>query len=138
MLVNIDSVDKIERPIGVHAFFRTFISKPPKAAQKPSSYRLDLHRHDAATVGRGNRNALPYRDAKQRPNHPSSSPCFSGQNGVFVSKAVQTDNFGSTKESSEIVDREAACFVLDHVVQTCPKVDLVPGVGVEPTRYRYR
>jgi integrase len=146
----IAEVDKLGRPVGIHTFRRTFISQLQKAGVHPRVI-MQLARHKSLRLTDStytDTTLLPLAEGIETLSHiatqnsaqiiPRSSPRFSGQNGVFVSKAVQTENFGATKQSSETVDREATCLVLDHVVQTCPKTDLVPGVGVEPTRYRYR
>lgn len=72
------------------------------------------------------------------PISPRSSPRFSGQSGVLLSKAVQPEKSAPKDFVSEVIESEDGCHALAHTVQTCPNSDLVPRVGVEPTRYRYR
>src|SRR5258708_7766056 len=64
---------------------------------------------------------------------PRSSPRFSGQNGVLVSKAVQVEKPSLKNFLSEVAESAETWCELDHVVQSSPNLEMVPGVGLEPT-----
>ena len=64
---------------------------------------------------------------------PRSSPRFSGQDGVSLSKPVRREKSVTKHFVTETADAEDGCPDLENAVQTCPNGELVPGVGVEPT-----
>ena len=51
---------------------------------------------------------------------------------------VQRENLAEKNLGPEIVESQEACHALAGSVQSSPNLEMVPGVGVEPTRYRYR
>lgn len=131
--------DKQGRPAGIHTFRRTFItflqntdmhSRVMKQLARHKSLRLTDWTYTDTTK-------LPLQDGIDKLAalaSPRSSPRFSGQNGVLVSKAVPTEKSGPLKFISEVPESEKACPVLDGVVQSSPELVMVPGEGVEPTR----
>ena len=143
-------IDKLGRPVGIHTFRRTFISQLQKAGVHPRVI-MQLARHKSLRLTDStytDTTLLPLAEgiealapiAKQIviPISPRSSPCFSGQSGVLTSKPVQAEKSEPQTSAPETVETESDCLALDHAVQSSPNLEVVPGVGVEPTRYRYR
>lgn len=139
-------IDKLGRPVGIHTFRRTFISQLQKAGVHPrvimqlarhKSLRLTDSTYTDTTLlplAEGIEALAPIAAQTVVSIYPRSSPRFSGQSGVLVSKAVQVEKSESKDFVSEVIESEDGCHALAHAVQTCPNSDLVPGVGVEPTR----
>ncbi|HWA28855.1 MAG TPA: site-specific integrase [Lacunisphaera sp.] len=139
-------IDKLGRPVGIHTFRRTFISQLQKAGVHPrvimqlarhKSLRLTDSTYTDTTLlplAEGIESLAPIAKQIVIPISPRSSPRFSGQNGVSVSKAVQVEKPAAKDFVSEVIESEDGCHALAHAVQPCPNSDLVPGVGVEPTR----
>ncbi len=130
--------DRLGRPAGIHTFRRTFISHLQKRAVH-SRVIMQLARHKSLRM-----TDWTYTDATQLPlaegieslasmAAPRSSPRNSGQNGVSVSKAVQEEKSDEKESDPETLEGEDSCHALAHAVQTSPCLDLVPGVGLEPT-----
>jgi integrase len=130
--------DKLGRPAGIHTFRRTFISHLQKRAVH-SRVIMQLARHKSLRL-----TDWTYTDTTQLPltegveslagmASPRSSPLNSGQTGVLMSKAVQAKKLAEKNPASEVAETESSCHALEHAVQSCPNVDLVPGVGLEPT-----
>jgi integrase len=139
-------IDKLGRPVGIHTFRRTFISQLQKAQVHPRVI-MQLARHKSLRLtdttytdttllplAEGIESLAPIAQQIVIPISPRSSPCFSGQSRVLESKAVQTEKPSLKNFLSEVAESEASWRELDHVVQSCPNLELVPGVGVEPTR----
>jgi integrase len=139
-------VDKLGRPVGIHTFRRSFISHLQKRGVH-SRVIMQLARHKSLSL-----TDWTYTDTTKLPladgiasltqmvgsASPLSSPLKSGQNGVLAVNVVQTEKTDFENRSTEIADSEEDCLALAGAVQTDENLDLVPGVGVEPTRYRYR
>ncbi len=139
-------LDKLGRPVGIHTFRRTFISQLQKAEVHPRVI-MQLARHKSlrlTDITYTDTTLLPLTEGIESlapiaaqivvPISPRSSPRFSGQNRVSVSKAVQVEKPTSENFVSEVVEAENGCSALEHAVQSSPNVEMVPGEGVEPTR----
>lgn len=139
-------LDKLGRPVGIHTFRRTFISQLQKAGVHPrvimqlarhKSLRLTDSTYTDTTLlplAEGIESLAPIATQVVIPISPRSSPRFSGQSGVLESKAVQDEKLSLENFLSEVAASEETWRDLDHVVQSSPNDELVPGVGVEPTR----
>ena len=139
-------IDKLGRPVGIHTFRRTFISQLQKAGVHPRVI-MQLARHKSLRLTDTtytDTTLLPLAEGIESLAHiasqtvvtisPRSSPRFSGQTGVSVSKAVQVEKPSLKDFLSEVAESEETWRGLDHVVQSSPNLEMVPGVGVEPTR----
>lgn len=139
-------IDKLGRPVGIHTFRRTFISQLQKAGVHPRVI-MQLARHKSLRLTDTtytDTTLLPLAEGIESLAHiasqtvvtisPRSSPRFSGQTGVSVSKPVQAKKLSLKDFLSEVAESEETWRGLDHVVQSCPNLEMVPGVGVEPTR----
>ena len=138
-------IDKLGRPVGIHTFRRTFISQLQKAGVH-SRVIMQLARHKSLRMtdstytdttllplAEGIESLAPIAAQIVVPISPRSSPRFSGQSRVLVSKPVQAENLGEKNSGTEVVEVENGCHALAHVVQSSPNPHLVPGVGLEPT-----
>ena len=139
-------IDKLGRPVGIHTFRRTFISQLQKAGVHPRVI-MQLARHKSLRLTDTtytDTTLLPLAEGIESLAHlasqtvvtisPCSSPRFSGRKGVSVSKSVQAQKPSLKNFLSEVAESEETWRELDHVVQSSPNLELVPGVGVEPTR----
>ena len=139
-------VDKLGRPVGIHTFRRTFISQLQKAGVHPRVI-MQLARHKSLRLTDTtytDTTLLPLAEGIESLAHiasqtvltisPRSSPRFSGQTGVSVSKAVQVEKPSLKNFLLEVAESAETWRELDHVVQSSPNLEMVPGVGVEPTR----
>jgi hypothetical protein len=132
-------IDQLDRPAGIHTFRRTFISLLQKLGVHPRII-MQLARHKSLRLTN-----WTYTDTTMLPlvenveklaalaGSPRSSPLFSGQNGVFVSKAVQAEKSAPKKSVTQNAESEESWEDLEQFVQGRPNLELVPGVGVEPT-----
>ena len=134
--------DKLGRPAGTHTFRRTFITFLQKAGVH-SRVIMQLARHKSLRL-----TDWTYTDTTKLPLEegietlatiaahtasPRSSPRNSGQTVVLLSKAVQAEKPDEKNPIPEVVEMEDDYPALEHVVQSSPNLELVPGVGVEPT-----
>ncbi len=136
-------LDKEGRPAGIHTFRRTFIVLLHNRVTLPRVVK-QLARHKSLRLTDWtytDTTKLPLKEGietlaalARQTTSPRSSPLKSGQTSLLVSKAVQVEKSAEKNSASEIVESEDRCHALAHAVQTCPNSDLVPGVGVEPTR----
>ena len=138
-------IDKLGRPVGIHTFRRTFISQLQKAGVHPrvimqlarhKSLRLTDSTYTDTTLlplSEGIEFLAPIAAQPVGAISPRSSPRFSGQTGVSVSKAVQGEKSESKFSAPEVIESEDACLPLAATVQSSPKLEMVPGVGLEPT-----
>ena len=139
-------IDKLGRPVGIHTFRRTFISQLQKAGVHPRVI-MQLARHKSLRLTDTtytDTTLLPLAEGIESLAHiasqtvvtisPRSSPRNSGQNGLLLSKPVQVEKPSLKNFLSELAASEETWRELDHVVQESPNLELVPGVGVEPTR----
>src|ERR1700712_2162489 len=134
------------RPVGIHTFRRSFISHLQKRGV-PSRVIMQLARPKSLSL-----TDWIYTDTTKLPladgiasltqmagsANPRISPLKFGQTGVLAVNVVQTEKTDFENHSAEIADSEEDCLALAGAVQPGQNHDLVPGVGVEPTRYRYR
>ncbi len=130
--------DNEGRPAGIHTFRRTFItflqntdahSRVIKQLARHKSLRLTDWTYTDTTK-------LPLQEGIDKLSaiaSPRSSPRFSGQDGVSLSKPVRREKSGTESFITEAAGAEGNCPTLEHVVQSSPNGELVPGVGVEPT-----
>ena len=143
-------IDRLGRPVGIHTFRRTFISQLQKAGVHPRVI-MQLARHKSLRLtdspytdttllplAEGIEALAPIATQMVIPIDPRSSPRFSGLTGVSVSKAVHVEKPEDKDPVSEVTESEDSCLALSNAVQSSPNDELVPRVGVEPTRYRYR
>lgn len=142
----IPAIDKLGRPVGIHTFRRTFISQLQKAGVHPrvimqlarhKSLRLTDSTYTDTTLlplAAGMEMLAPLAAQNEEQISPRSSPRFSGQNGVFVSNAVQVEKSETNESASQVVERESGCLALAHDVQPCPNSLLVPG-GSNPSKW---
>ena len=146
MKSGIPVIDALGRPVGIHTFRRTFISQLQRAGVHPRVI-MQLARHKSLRLTdwtytdttmlplvEGVETLAPIAAELAPSPSPCSSPLKSGQTGVLVSKAVQTKNSDIKNCASEVVETECSCLTLTTSVKRSQKMDMVPGVGVEPTR----
>jgi len=134
--------DNLGRPAGIHTFRRTFITLLQRAGVH-SRVIMQLARHKSLRL-----TDWTYTDTTKLPLEegietlatiaahtasPRSSPLKFGQNGFSLSKAVPCEKSDAEDSFPEVVETKDDCLALEHAVQSSPNLELVPGVGVEPT-----
>jgi len=143
----ISFIDSYGRKAGYHTFRRTFITLLQNAKVQ-SRVIMQLARHKSLRL-----TDFTYTDATKLPlregvetlarlafipsnaplSHPQPSPLKPGQNGVSVSKPVQTEKSQNVIQDSQPVASEQDYLLPSIPVQDCPKLKVVGVVGFEPT-----
>ncbi len=139
--------DEHGRKAGFHTFRRTFITLLQNA-RVPSRVIMQLARHKSLRLTDWtytDATKLPLREAVETlarfastpqnglESHPQPPPLKSGQNGVLVSKAVQSEKSQSVILNSQPVEVEQGYPLLSLSVPNWPKLEMVGVVGFEPT-----
>jgi len=137
-------LDEFNRPMGFHTFRRTFISLLHASGIYPRTV-MQLARHrslDLTNWTYTDTMKLRTGEAIEKlgsllfdaSGSPLSSPLNSGQNGFFLTKAVQVKKYHNEISDLELPEIESLSPLWAGVVQDWQNDERVPGAGLEPAR----